>query len=104
LFNAGALFIKQEIEREIINSFQKAGIGSLQNKRVLDVGCGSGGWLREMIKWGAQPKNLFGISLLCDRIEAARKLNPEINFICADASSLPYSDESFDILNAIYCF
>ena len=40
--------------------------------RVLDVGCGSGKFLRQLIDWGARPANLTGTELLPDRLEAAR--------------------------------
>jgi len=57
-----------------------------------------GGILREFIKYGAKPENLYGIDLLSDRIEVARYLSPNINFICRDASNLPYKDDCFDIV------
>jgi len=40
--------------------------------RVLDVGCGSGGFLRPLIDWGADPANLMGTELQQDRLEYAR--------------------------------
>jgi len=57
-----------------------------------------GGTLREFINYGARPENLYGIDLLPDIIEIARYLSPNINFICRDASNLPYKNESFDIV------
>lgn len=65
---------------------------------VLDVGCGGGGELRNMIRYGAIPSNLHGIDLLPDRIAAARMLSPNIDFVCGDASKLPYEDESMDVV------
>ena len=44
----------------------------LLDKKILDVGCGSGGVLRDFIKYGALPENLYGIDLLEDRIERAK--------------------------------
>jgi len=43
------------------------------------------------------PENLFGIDLLSDRIEIAKKISPNIDFQCGDASNIPFEDESFDI-------
>jgi SAM-dependent methyltransferase len=40
--------------------------------RVLDVGCGSGGFLRQLIDWGATPSHLAGTELQQDRLEHAR--------------------------------
>jgi SAM-dependent methyltransferase len=48
-------------------------IGSdLENVSVLDVGCGSGGFLRQLISWGALPSNLVGTEYQEDRLEEAR--------------------------------
>ncbi|GAB6183584.1 class I SAM-dependent methyltransferase [Thermodesulfovibrio hydrogeniphilus] len=97
-FNPGNFFIVQSREREIINTLKKFGINSLENKKILDVGCGTGSFLRKLIEWGANPENLYGIDLLPDRIEQAKKLSPNINFVCGDASKLPYDDETFHVV------
>lgn len=41
--------------------------------RVLDVGCGSGSFLRQLIDWGADPAKLAGTELLAERLDAARR-------------------------------
>ncbi|MFN3791937.1 class I SAM-dependent methyltransferase [Massilia sp.] len=46
--------------------------GDLSRLRVLDVGCGSGGFLRQLIDWGADPARLTGIEVQPDRLERAR--------------------------------
>jgi SAM-dependent methyltransferase len=40
--------------------------------RVLDVGCGQGQFLRQLIDWGATPGHLAGTEYQGDRLEAAR--------------------------------
>ncbi|QOY92615.1 class I SAM-dependent methyltransferase [Massilia sp. UMI-21] len=40
--------------------------------RVLDVGCGTGSFLRQLIDWGASPHKLTGTELLPERLELAR--------------------------------
>lgn len=82
---------------EILNILKTRG-KALKDMRILDVGCGAGGELRNFIRYGALPENLYGIDLLPDRIELAKRLSPNINFICDDASNLPYDNESFDIV------
>lgn len=46
--------------------------GELDNLRVLDVGCGTGGFIRQLIGWGAQPDNLVGTEYQADCLEEAR--------------------------------
>jgi SAM-dependent methyltransferase len=41
--------------------------------RVLDLGCGTGGFLRQLIDWGADPAKLCGTELLPERLDAARR-------------------------------
>lgn len=40
--------------------------------RVLDVGCGNGSFLRQLIDWGATPAHLAGTELQQERLEHAR--------------------------------
>ncbi|MCC7239903.1 MAG: class I SAM-dependent methyltransferase, partial [Candidatus Brocadia sp.] len=97
-FNRANLFIIQGREREILEAFKRSGIHSLETRRILDIGCGGGGELRNFIRYGASPENLFGIDLLPDRIGIAKKISPNIDFRCGDASEIPYEDESFDMV------
>src|SRR5260370_39862552 len=67
--------------------------------KILEVGCGTGFWLREFIKWGARPENLVGLDLLPDRIEECRRLCPgKVTVHCRNASSLESPCESFDLV------
>jgi hypothetical protein len=51
-FNPGNLFIVQDREREILALLKQYGRGALEGQKILEVGCGTGYWLREFIKWG----------------------------------------------------
>ena len=73
-FNKGNLYIVQSRERVILDLLRKFNFSDLSNKYVLDIGCGTGGVLREFIKYGAKPKYLYGIDLLEDRIEIAEDI------------------------------
>jgi SAM-dependent methyltransferase len=92
------LFIVQCRDRAIIEAFKLHGITALENKKILDIGCGGGRELVTLIRYGARPENLFGIDLLQSRIDNARQINSHIDFRCGDAASLPYGDDSFDIV------
>jgi SAM-dependent methyltransferase len=43
----------------------------LAQLRIVDVGCGSGGFLRQLISWGARPGNLIGTEYQEDRLAEA---------------------------------
>ena len=47
--------------------------GDLSRLRMLDVGCGTGGFLRQLIDWGADPGKLTGTELQQDRLDHARR-------------------------------
>lgn len=69
----------------ILKLLDKYKMNPLADRKILDVGCGSGGELRRFIEYGASPENLFGIDLLPDRIKRAKELNPLIDFKCDNA-------------------
>jgi len=97
-FNPGSLLIIHERERKLLELLDKYGMNHLFEKRILDVGCGSGAWLREFIKYGSDPNKLVGVELLEYRVAEARTLSPNLNIIKGNAESLDFESESFDIL------
>jgi ubiquinone/menaquinone biosynthesis C-methylase UbiE len=98
-FNAGHLFIVQERERRLLVLLQRYGFASLESKKILEIGCGTGYWLREFIKWGAQPENIVGIDLLSDRVARAKQSCPEgVKIYCGSAAQLAFPDASFDLV------
>jgi ubiquinone/menaquinone biosynthesis C-methylase UbiE len=89
----------QERQRILIRLFKSLGINDLSDLKVLEVGCGSGANLLELIQLGAVPENLVGNELLQDRLAAARQRLPEATKLLAgDASRLPLPDNTFDIV------
>lgn len=70
----------------------------LDDKRILEIGCGSGNVLAGLSVWGAQPHNLYGMDLLPERIELAKKTYPGLHFQCANAETLEYPTASFDLV------
>jgi SAM-dependent methyltransferase len=70
----------------------------LADKSILDIGCGSGGEVRQLLQWGASPCRLYGIDLLPHYIERARQTHPLVHFDCANAEHLPFPDESMDLV------
>jgi len=67
--------------------------------RVLDVGCGSGNFLRQLIDWGAQPANLTGTELLPERLDTARRtMSGEVHWHLGGLDAL--ADGGFDLVTA----
>lgn len=95
----GHLFMVQDRERQVLGLLERYGLLPLETKKILEIGCGSGFWLREFVKWGARPENIFGVDLLPGRIAEARILCPEgVSLWCGSASRLEYPDDTFDLV------
>lgn len=86
-------------QRALISLFSQMGLKSLADVVVLEVGCGSGANLLELIELGADPACLVGNELLADRLAAANARLPEsVRLLPGDASQLDLPAASFDIV------
>lgn len=89
----------QERQRALISLFAQMGLKSLADVAVLEVGCGSGANLLELIELGADPARLVGNELLADRLTAASaRLPASVRLLAGDASQLDLPAASFDIV------
>jgi ubiquinone/menaquinone biosynthesis C-methylase UbiE len=95
--NRGNQAMVQERDRILGQLLDTSGVRPLGDRRILDIGCGAGGVLANLQKWGAQPENLMGIDLLAERIGMARERFPQISFQQANAEALPFGDGTFDV-------
>jgi ubiquinone/menaquinone biosynthesis C-methylase UbiE len=96
-FNPAHLFYIQGLERRVLELLRAKGCFALNDKKILEIGCGYGYWLREFIKWGARPENITGIELLPDRVSKAKQVCPKgIEIQCGNATSLTFNNRSFD--------
>jgi SAM-dependent methyltransferase len=84
--------------RVIARLLEQAGGVSLCDQRVLELGCGRGDNVDWLLALGADPHLLVGADLLPDRTAAARGLYPDIAFACADGTSLPFPEGTFDVV------
>lgn len=99
LTNPHILLIVQEKERKLLKFLRKYNVLPLFDKKILEIGCGSGQNLVEFIRMGADPQKIVGNDLLENRIAAARKTLPrDVALVCGDASALDLPHQSFDII------
>ena len=100
---AGYMMQFQEIERAVLREISRHFCG-LEGKKILDIGCGAGAWLREFIKWGADPKLMMGIDAIEERLAEARRLTPsDVRLVYGNAASLEVPNESFDLVMLFEC-
>jgi len=67
--------------------------------RVLEVGCGAGGNLLELLRLGFAPEHLTGIELLPERHAIARQCLPDsVALHLGDALEAPVADASQDVV------
>lgn len=79
------------------------GLLPLAGRRILEIGCGRGGWLPDLAGWGAAVTDLAGIDLDGERIEAARRglcgsAGDAADLREGDARALPWPDGAFDLV------
>ncbi|MBQ3493999.1 MAG: class I SAM-dependent methyltransferase, partial [Clostridia bacterium] len=75
-------------------------IEQTKNKSVLDLGCGTGKYSVILAKYA---KSLVGLDKSNSQLEIAKIKLDKNNFICADASCLPFEKESFDVVISCWC-
>jgi len=102
--NAGNRAIRHEREFKSRERLKQSGFFPLTERRILDVGCGTGEQLGTFLHWGAKPENLFGIDLIPDRIRAAQHLLPQVGFRVGNAEALPFADGHFDLVTVFTVF
>jgi ubiquinone/menaquinone biosynthesis C-methylase UbiE len=97
--NASTYMSEQEKERVLIALIKKAKLEPLNDKRVLEIGCGGGTNLLQLIRLGVQPINLFANDILTERIrDAKNRLSNQISFYEGDILDCSFDNHSFDIV------
>jgi SAM-dependent methyltransferase len=89
----------QERQRVMLRLFARQGLSDLSTVRVMEVGCGAGGNLLELLRAGVRPEHLGGVELLPERYEAARAVLPAaVALHSGDALALDVPPASLDIV------
>ena len=89
----------QERQRAMLELFVRAGLQDLWSLRLMEVGCGAGGNLLELLRQGFAPQHLGGIELLPERLAQARAVLPAaVALQGGDALHAPVAAQSLDIV------
>lgn len=93
------LLTRQELERALCRWARRAYPGGLGQVTLLEVGCGSGGNLLQMLRLGMNPGNLSGNELQADRAEQARRVLPAaVRVDAGNALDLGQPSGSLDVV------
>ena len=84
-------------DEEVLALLRRHRLLPLAGRRIIDVGCGSGGVLRDFVRWGADASRACGVDLLPDRVASAHESLAGATFVAGDAASLPWRDGTFDV-------
>jgi SAM-dependent methyltransferase len=99
MLNPSVCLSLQERQRVLLQLLTQYSKRSLPDLRVLEVGCGHGWNLLELLRIGFSPANLVGNELLPERSVAARFNLPEATKVLhGDALQLHFELESFDVV------
>ena len=97
LLNPAYLMETQERERSLISVLSS--LAPLENKKIIEVGCGDGDKIHQLIKFGFLPENIIGNELLPNAIEKAKEALPNaVTLLKGDAAQLDIKKESIDIV------
>ncbi len=88
-----------ERQRAMLRLFTRLGWTDLSAIDVVEVGCGAGGNLLEMLRLGFAPERLTGIELLPERLAHARQVLPAgVQLLPGDASAATVAPGSQQIV------
>jgi len=94
-----------ERQRALLALFTRIGWADLSSKRLLEVGCGGGSNLLELLRLGFAPQHLSGVELLPERYAQARHMLPAALALHAgDALQLDLPADSQDAVFASTVF
>ena len=93
------LLFTQERERRLATWLNASGLGQAAAIRLLEVGCGDGSNLLQLLRLGFSPENLVGVDLLAARVADARKRLPaSVVLLEGNAAEVKFASGSFDVV------
>lgn len=89
----------QQRQRALLGLLRRAGIERVDGLHLVEVGCGSGNNLLELLQLGFSPEHLLGLELLPQRVEAARaRLPSALRLHLGDACTADVAPASQDMV------
>ena len=85
-------FIQNDIRRELFEKIQIR-----KDSRILDVGCGTGILLEELLRENPGGLNV-GLDLVWGMVDRAKALHEKGGLLQADAAALPFQSGTFDLI------
>jgi len=75
---------------------------NLNNKNILDIGCGIGYYPNELFKVIPTASNVYGIDISKVAIKEAAKVNKDITYLVGTNNNLPFIDNSVDLIISVF--
>jgi SAM-dependent methyltransferase len=99
LLNPSVWQTVHERQRALLRLLHRLGWQDFAERKLFEVGCGNGGNLLEMLRFGFDAGDLRGVELLEERYaEARRVLPPELQLTLGDACEAEVQSSSQDIV------
>jgi len=95
--NPAHLFMAQQRQRAMLELMRRRNLHSFAGNDILELGCGGGGVLAELLAFGADPARLHGLDLLYPRLVEAHHRLASAPLVNGDGSRLPYASGAFDL-------
>jgi ubiquinone/menaquinone biosynthesis C-methylase UbiE len=98
LLQPANLFMYASRIRNFFELLQRHHPVDITTQKILEIGCGPGGWLIDFERWGIAQHQLAGIDLDKRYSDIVRSRLKDADIRMGDASNLPWPDRSFDVV------
>jgi SAM-dependent methyltransferase len=102
--SAGEMFLRSGRVRAAGELLRQARVFPRPGDACLEIGCGTGGWLPELLAWGLRESDLHAVELDASRAAAARERFPAAQIRVGDATQMPYEAGTFHLVVASTVF
>ena len=85
-------------QRAFLKILSDSGKNNLTDLQILELGCGKGEVLLDLLSYSESPVNLHGTDILLERVREAQFILPQLALTCSDGQRLPYADGIFDLV------